>query len=384
MYKTRFKKWGLMKNKRSAPVSTKGGSVIGIRNPRSPQMTRKLAAPNFYKNPEDAFRFMNVYFNTVRFRDRQPSTKGNTVVLVPVTAEWAGYLATVKCLFSLGRHQQAFQIVDMCCHRYKAVLSSQDLSLPDITIRALMTLSGLDSSLVEIFFRFIYNMSQIVLGPLHPFSTLLSKIKQAGADNLTRCVNAAFQYYVKSLVYIRPHVMVLNFGDYFRDLIDNKFLNADNMHRQLLPLEQDLLKSESEEQLSNQPKSAELHQVLKSRIAWLKFYTGRHDEAKKLVSEILDDPLADPRVISGCGCYDILHEISVAENKHEIALDSLHKAVAASVEGYGHGHCVTARSMAALEAYLKSRGRSEEAGKVHRDSELQLERICREVRRLWL
>ncbi|KAI0505117.1 Clr5 domain-containing protein [Xylaria bambusicola] len=233
MYKTRFKKWDLVKNKRSAQVFTRSGSVIAMGNSRCLQMTPKLAAPDFYKNPEDAFRFMSIYFNTVRFRDRMPSTQGNTVVLVPVTAEWAGYLGIVKCLFSLGRHHQAFKIVDMCCHRYKTVLSSQDLSLPDITVRALMTLSGLDSSLVELFFRFVCNMSQIVLGPFHPFSTLLSKIKQAGPGNLVYCINAAFQYYVKSLVYIRPHPMVLNFGDYFRDLIDNKFMNADNMYHQL-------------------------------------------------------------------------------------------------------------------------------------------------------
>ncbi|KAI1358325.1 Clr5 domain-containing protein [Xylaria arbuscula] len=383
MYKTRFRRWGLMKNKKSTPAMKRRLAVI-TKLSQTPQMIQTLPPPEFYKKPEDAFRFIQVYFTTVRFRDREPSDTAITVVLVPVTAEWAGYLATVKCLFSLGRHKEAFQIVDMCCHRYKFVLKSQDLSLPDITVRALVTLSGLDTNLVDMFFRFIYKMSQIVLGPLHPFSTLLSKIKQAGVDNLVYCINASFQHYVRSLVYIRPHPMVLSYGDYLRDLIDNKFLNAGHMHRQLLPFEHDLLNPKPQAEVPNQSYSIELNQVLRSRIAWLKFYTGRYDEAKKLISGILDDPLADSRVISGCGCYDILHEVSVVEKRHELALEALQNAVTTSVKGYGYGHCVTARSMAALEAYLRSTDRLEEAEKVHRDSETQIEQICDEVRRLWL
>lgn len=386
MYKARFKKWGLTKNKKSV-LATKSSSAVVKRSSQAPQPIQTLPPPEYYKKPKDAFRFIQVYFTTVRFRDREPSTTGNTgniVVLVPVTAEWAGYLATVKCLFSLGRHQEAFQIIDMCCHRYKSILQSQDLALPDITVRALVTLSGLDANLVDIFFRFIYKMCQIVLGPLHPFSMLLLKIKQAGIDNLVYCINASFQYYVKSLVYIRPHPMVLRYGDYMRDLIDNKFLNAVHMHDQLLPLEHELLKPRPQGRVSNEPHSAELNQVLRSRIAWLKFYTGRHKEAEKLIHGILDDPLADYRVISGCGCYDILHEVALFENRHELALKALQNAVSASVKGYGYGHCITARSMAALEAYLRNTDRLEEAEKVHRDSELQLEQICDEVRRLWL
>ncbi|KAI1292675.1 hypothetical protein F5Y03DRAFT_400311 [Xylaria venustula] len=70
------------------------------------------------------------------------------------------------------------------------------------------------------------------------------------------------------------------------------------------------------------------------------------------------DPLADIRAISGCECYNILHGIAVVENKHkpELALAALQDAVVASVKGYGYDHCVTAHSIAALEAYLKSKG----------------------------
>ncbi|KAH8165036.1 hypothetical protein CIB48_g3172 [Xylaria polymorpha] len=353
MYKTRLKKWGIAKNNKSKPIPgcsrnndisvqkkprqsagpqvdgrgiTNHNSAIATRHSRTPQAIHNIPPPDFYKLPEDAFRFTKVYFNTVRFRNPEPSTLGNTVVLVPVTAEWAGYLATVRCLFSLGRHRQAFQLVDMCCHRYKFVLSLQDLSLPDITIRALVTLSGLGSGLVEIFFNFAYKMCQIVLGPLHPFSILLQKFKEAGINNLVSCINAAFQYYVSSMVYIRPHPMVLAYGDYLRDLIDNKFVDAGHMLRQLLPLKQTLLKSQSQGQPSSQSNTTELTQVLQCRIAWLNFYTGRYEEAKELVSGILGEPLIDARVISGCGCYDILHKIAVAENRHESALDALKKA----------------------------------------------------------
>ncbi|GAP91401.2 hypothetical protein SAMD00023353_6300450 [Rosellinia necatrix] len=420
MYKTRFKKWGVAKNRlkstqlekpasgnspglsRSTNISVKTKSKppprrkadkreiinhdAAIASRRSPtaRQIQNMPPPDFYKLPEDALRFTTVYFKTVRFRSSGLPSLDNTEFDMSVINEWARHLATMRYLFSLGRNREAFQLVDICCHRFKSILRPQDLSLPDITVRVLVTLSGVGFGVMEIFFKFAYKMCQIVLGPLHPFSVLLCKFKEAGRRNLTHCINAAFQYYSSCLVYIKPNPILLGHGDYLPELIDSKFVDPGHLLRQLLPLKESLLKSHPQGQSLGQLNSAEFIEVLKCRIAWLTFYTGRHEESKNLVVGILNEPLFDPRIISGCRCYDILHKIAVAENRHDLALDALQNAVAVSMKGYGASHFITARSMATLEAYLRSRDRLEEAEKVHKDPKSQTEQICSEVRRLWL
>ncbi|KAI1424747.1 hypothetical protein F5Y12DRAFT_429791 [Xylaria sp. FL1777] len=109
--------------------------------------------------------------------------------------------------------------------------------------------------------------------------------------------------------------------------------------------------------------------VLQCRIAWIHFYARHYEEATTLVLQILSDPLANTGVIGGCGCYDILYEIAIAENKHDVALDMLRKAVKTSVGGYRYAHYLTTTKMARLKSYLRSRGCLEEADKVRMDSE---------------
>ncbi|KAI3336205.1 Clr5 domain-containing protein [Ustulina deusta] len=424
MYKMRFKKWGVAKNNlsKSVPLGKAGmerendpaGSAS--RSPKTNQKSEKLmvakmnrrrianrasaptprdpwtrsviksmAPPDFYKGPEDAFRYTKLYYSTVLLPNLEPSTSGyGIVVWTPTVAEWVKYLTTARSLFALGYPRRAFMLVDMCFHRYRSILTSKDLSLPDLTVGAILSLFRFGTDLVEAFLNFAYKMSQIVLGKNHPQTILFHKLKAAGTENLVHCIVAARHHYAGRYIRVGSHASTECYGEYYSDLLHNKFADASLPLQELQPLQYHL-QHHLQRHVQGQPESESnlAHiQAIQCRIAWLHLYSGRHEEATTLVLGILNEPLSDPRVISGCGCYDILYEIAVAENKQDLALDMLRKAVAMAVEGYGYAHCVTAKKMARLESYLQSMGCLEEADKVRIDSEFYLEQICGEVQRL--
>ncbi|KAI0814508.1 Clr5 domain-containing protein [Xylaria sp. FL0064] len=395
MYKTQFKKWGVAKYNRSKPtrleaerttgptgtvgrsleseLSSKHSFVTRARNcpalvsrhSATPSVIRSMTPPDFYKSPEDAFRFTKVYYSTVRFPDIDPSISDNTMAWAPAFAEWVMCLAATRNLFALGYPRRAFLLLDMCCHEYRSLLGSQQPSLADLVITVILYLSWFGASLVEAFLNFAYRMSEIILGISHPLSILLQKFKGSSADDLIHCTGIALQYYTAG------HISIYN-----------KIFDPEC---DLLPL-QHRLQHFLRRRVQGQPKDqsnilAHVH-AIQCRIAWIHFYARRYEEATELVLGILRDPLADARVISGSGCHEVLYEIAVVEKKHDIALDTLRKAVATSMKGYGYAHCVTAIKMARLESHLRSRGSFEEAHRMRLDSKFQLEQICNEVRRL--
>lgn len=151
-----------------------------------------------------------------------------------------------------------------------------------------------------------------------------------------------------------------SYGDIHSDIIHHKILDISTTQSELQNLQHRL-----QRQPESQSNLIEETAVLQCRITWLHLYARRYEEATKSLLGMLREPLVDAHVITGC--YDILYDIAVAENKHDLALDMIRKAVETSVEAYGYAHCATARKMARLESYLRSKGRLQEADKVHTD-----------------
>ncbi|KAI1738033.1 Clr5 domain-containing protein [Xylaria scruposa] len=429
MYKTRLKKWGLAKNKRSKPtpleetipelpnrsagaadVSAETNQKSRSKQPIIPKKNKRLArnhnhmitpgnswprsvirsmaAPDIYKFPEDSLRFTKVYFTTVRFPDREASLSGNTVIAWPLAAgEWVNFAFAARTLFTLGYPRRAFLLVDMCCRQYRSLLSLEDLSIVDVTTAAIPGFFRLGPGLVEAFLDFVCNMCQIVLGKSHPLSILFQKFKAVGAENFVPCIKQALQYYGPNTIKVDSRPIMESFGIYYKDIMGSNLFGERLVLRHLQSLQhhlQHLLEQQAQGSPESQYHLLEHVHALQCRIAWIRFYTGQHEEATQLVLGILSEPLADARVISGCGCYDILYEVAVAKDDHDLALGILQKGVEVSVQGYGYAHCVTACKMTALESYLRSRGRLEEADKVCKDVERQLEQICGGVQRLQL
>ncbi|KAI0546035.1 Clr5 domain-containing protein [Xylaria curta] len=429
MYKTHFKKWGLMKNKRSKPTSlqeinpkhpnrsTKAtdasvetnqkskpkqftiakknerlaenrNSMITPGNSWPRSVIRCMAAPDFYKFPEDSLRFTQVYFTTIRFPDPKPSLSGNTFIAwPPAAAEWVNFAFAARTLVTLGYPRRALLLVDMCCRQYRSLLSLGDLSIVDITTAAIPAFFALGAGLVEAFIDFACNMCQIILGTFDPLSILYQKLKAAGAENIVPCSRQALQYYWPNTVRVDSRPLMESFGCYYKLMTHGDVFDERLVLRHLQSL-QHRLQYFFEQQAQGSPESQhyllEHVHAFQCRIAWIHFCTGQHEEATQLVLEVLSEPLADARVISGGGCYDILYEVAVAKNDHDLALGILQKGVEVSAQGYGYAHCVTTCKMAALESYLRIRGRLDEADKVCKDVDRQLEQICGGVQRLKL
>ncbi|KAI0540228.1 Clr5 domain-containing protein [Xylaria digitata] len=415
MYKTRFKKWGLAKNKRPKPLCLKdsnpnspyipaedaGRSLETSQRSKKPiaskrsrritdhsstlthkhlwaqPMARSMAPPDFYKFAEDVSHSTLVYIRSVRSPTPELPSSSKTIAW-----PWLNYITTAGTLFSLGHPRRALLLVDICCQRYRSLLGSQDLSLLETTIVAILKFMRYGPGLVEAFIDFACNMSQIVLGIAHPLSLLFQKWKAAGSGQLAYCIGTAIQYCqgeycLGGVANVVSHPMMESYGDMYSEMIYHKIFRPTIMLSEL-QLFQTYLQDHVQREPGSQSLLLERVQGLQCRVAWLHFYAGYYEEATKVVFEMLSEPRADTRVITGC--YDLLYDIAVAENKHEMALEMIRKAVAASVEAYGYAHCTTARKMARLESYLRSKGHVQEADKVRRDSEMQLEQICEEIR----
>ncbi|KAI1283554.1 Clr5 domain-containing protein [Xylaria sp. FL0933] len=414
MYKTRFRKWGVTKyhrpkprpleagrttgatgpvgisseadqsSKQSVGTRTHYGSTLSSKHSGTQSVIRSMTPPDFYKLSEDALRFTEVYYSTVRFPNIYPSISDNTMAMAwaPAFAEWAMCLAATRSLFALGYPRRAFLLLDMCCHQYRSLLKSQHPSLADLVITVITYLSRFGASLVDVFLNFAYRMSQIILGTSHPLSILLQTFKGANAENLVHCTGIAAQYYTAGHISVASHPLTMCYGDSYSDQIYHKIFDPEC---DLLPLQhrlQHFLRRRVQGQPEDQSNILAHVHAIQCRIAWIHFYARRYEEATELILGILRDPLADARVISGSGCHEILYEIAVVEEKHDIALDTLRKAVATSMKGYGYAHCITATKMARLESHLRSRGFLEEAHRMRIDSKFQLEQICNEIRRL--
>ncbi|KAI0431939.1 Clr5 domain-containing protein [Xylaria sp. FL1042] len=400
MYKTRFKKWGVAKNRcklvpleeagaertikpteavgrssdgnqspRQPVVATKNrGSAIISRHSRTGLGIRSMTPPDFYKSPEDAFHFIHIYYTTVRFSNLGQNISTGSIPWAPAVAQWCNYQNGARSLFALGYPHRAFLLLDICYHRYKSLLSSQHPSMSDLTLGAIIGLLRFGTRLVESFINFAHQMCQIILGTTHPLSILLQKFKGARAENLAHCAVQALPYYTGYYMFLESQEAFINsYGDCYGDMICNKIGDPEYELRSLQHHVQHFVQWHAQEQPENRSNLLAHIHALQCRIAWIHYYARRYEEATELVLGILREPLADARVISGCGCYEILYEIAVAEKKHDTILDILQKAVATSVKAYGYADCVTAAKMARLESHLRSRGCLEEADRIRVD-----------------
>ncbi|KAI0483433.1 Clr5 domain-containing protein [Xylaria cf. heliscus] len=414
MYKTRFKKWGLTKNIRSKPACVKDARLIRAGRPAmsasgspetetdqqskqpiapimslrqitnhgsihilqhlgSPSAIRSISSPDCYRYAEVTFYYTQIYISSTGFPSLESSASEKRLVTDAACAEWIDCALTAKALLKFGYFRQAVLLVDVCCRQYRSLLSSRDLSLMPITVVAIQKILRYWPGLARAFLNFVCTMAQIVLGANHPLSMLFHKLKEAGIDNLSYCICMALQHFLGGIVHVMPHPMIDSYGDFYYDMIHGKVL-----HKSVIWSEIQHLQSRLQNRLQGGPESeclfVEETTAIKCRMAWLHFHEKRYKEATELLLGMLNEPTADAHVTSGC--CDILHDIAVAENKHDSALDMIQKAVEASIEAYGYAHSTTVRKMAYLEYCLRRMGRLPEADKVYLDSEMQLIRIC--------
>lgn len=281
-----------------------------------------------------------------------------------------------------GHFQQAVLLIDMCCHQYKSLLCSQDLSLVAITIAAILKVLLHWPGLAHAVLNFVCTMSQIVLGAPHPLSMLFHKFKEAGVDHLAYCISITLQHFLGGIVHIMPHPMRELYGEIYYDMLRGKIHDKSTILSEFQHVHHRLQRRLQEPPQGQTESPSDLIEdttTMQCRIAWLHFYGRRYSNATKLVMEMLSEPTVDAHVTAGC--YDILHDIAAAQNNHDLALDMIQKAVKASVEAYGPAHCTTTRKMVLLESCLRSMGRLSEADEVHSTWEMQLTQICERSRK---
>ncbi|KAI1124018.1 Clr5 domain-containing protein [Nemania abortiva] len=409
MYKTRFKKWGLAKNINSKPaclnnvrpahasghIATttgtypKGGfrqitnydSVPILQDLCTPSAVLIMAPPDCYKFAEATFHSTQVYFNSVGFQSLGLSASEKRLETATACAEWLDRVITAKTLLTLGYFRHAVKLIDICCHQYRSLLVSQDSSLMAVTINSVLKVLRYWPGLAKVFLDFICKMSQTVLGTYHPLSMVFQKLEEAGMGHLAYCLYTTLRQFLGGIVHIMPHPMMESYGDFIGDMVHGKVHDANTMQVELQSL-QDRLQHHTQRYLTRRSDSPENTAAIQCRIASLHYYGKRYEDATKWALRLLNESLFNAHVATGC--YDILHDIAVAENKSDLALENVRKAVETSVEAYGHVHCSTVRKVARLDSCLRRMGRLQEADKVKSDFEVQLTRICEDTRGLRL
>ena len=350
---------------------------------RNRTLIRSSTAPDFYKGPEDALHFAQVYHTTTQFSS--PSVSGEKIIVSHLLGQLTQYFKIARTLYALGHQDTGLALLTMCCQRHKAFLSSSNLSLiPWITVGAIITASRVG---VESFMAFVLKETLVVHGDSHPLSIMYQKLAAVGStDNFFRCLASLLQYYMGTHTYIGSQPYIWD-GEWYYDLINKGAVDA-NMQLNEIEHLQRHLRYHVQQYLQGRPDSRHTNlahaQALQCRIAWVYYSCRRYEEATAVASELLSEPVIDTRVVSEGGCHDILYKIAMAENKHDAALDALHKAVETAVEGYGYGHSMTADKTARLESHLRSMGRVSEADEVRKDLENQVKQICIKVQRLQL
>ncbi|KAI1743131.1 Clr5 domain-containing protein [Xylaria scruposa] len=412
MYKTRFRKWGVAKNIKAIPedapenvVSASGpseadrqskqpiapimavqritnhGSVHALRHFWTQPAILNIAPPDCYKFAEGTFYYTQVYISSIGFPNLGSSIANKRLATIAAVAEWLSCATTAKTLLALGHFKEAVLLIDVCCHQYRSLLGSQDLSLMAITVIAILKVLVYWPGLAVAFLRFVCKMTEIVLGTTHPLSLLFRKLKEASVDHLAYCFGMTLQHFLGGIVHVMPHPMMESYGDLYSDMFQSRILDTRTALSDIQHLQRRL-----RYRLQGLPESQ--HDIIEdtasmqSRIAWLHYYDRRYEDATEMVIGMLNEAEADAQVTTGC--YDILYDIAVADNKHDLALDMIEKAVEASVMAYGYANCTTTRKLVRLETCLRTMGRLSEADKVHSSWETQVTQICEKVQRMRL
>ncbi|KAI0543880.1 Clr5 domain-containing protein [Xylaria curta] len=412
MYKTRFRKWGVAKNVKAIPEDTPenvvsaSGSSEADRQPKqpiAPIMTvqritnhgsvharrhfwtqpdiQNIAPPDCYKFAEGTLHFTQVYINSIGFPSLGSSIADKKLITIAASAEWLNNVMTAKTLLGFGHVRGAVLLIDACCHQYRSLLTSGDLSLVAFTVLAILKVFKYWPSLAMAFLQFICKMSDIVLGTSHPFSMLFRKFREAGVDHLVYCFGMTVRHFLGGIVHIMPHPMMESYGDHYSDMFQRKMLDTNTALSELYHLQR-RLRHRLQGLPENESDIVEETPAMQCRIAWLHYYARRYEDATEMIMGMLNEPEVDARVTAGC--YDILYDVALAENKHDLALDMIQKAVEASVVAYGYAHSSTTRQMARLETCLRAMGRLPEADKVHSSWEMQVTQICDKVQRMRL
>ncbi|KAI0097190.1 Clr5 domain-containing protein [Nemania sp. FL0031] len=405
MYKTRFKKWGLVKHpksnsacseshcprpivsanmptpKRGVGQITNDVSVPNLQDLWVPSSIPSIAPPDCYKFAEITFHSTQVYFSSIGSLGLGLPVSDKKLVTATACAEWLDCVITAKALLTFGYSREAVLLIDLCCHQYRPLLDSQDPSLMAVTIACVLKVVRYWPDLAKTFLNFICTMSQIVLGAPHPLTTVFQKFKEAGICHLAYCIYMTLRQFIGGIVHVMPHPMMDSYGDFYGDMIHGKFIDTNTTLGELQIL-QNRFQGRPQRQPNSQPSPPEEAAAIQCRIASLCYYGKRYEDATEWALRMLNEPLVSAHVATGC--YDILHDVAVAENKYELALENIQKAVDTSVEAYGRFHYSTIRKTARLEACLRRMGRLQEASEVQLDLEAQVARMCEKIRSLRL
>ncbi|KAJ8125923.1 hypothetical protein O1611_g7715 [Lasiodiplodia mahajangana] len=384
MYKTRFKKWGLVKNPKSGSACPQSSPPKPVVSPSMPppkggvgQITKdvsipilqnlwmsssigNIAPPDCYRFAENTLQSTQAYFSSTGFTSLGLAAPDKKLVTATACAEWLDCMITAKALLTFGYCRQAVLLIDLCCHQYRPLLSSQDPSLMAVTITCILKVLRYWPDLAKTFLNFICTMSQIVLGAPHPLSTVFQQLQKAGIGHLAYCIYMTLRQLIGGIVHVMPHPMMDSYGDFYGDMIHGKIIDTHTILSELQPL-QSRFQHYPQGQPETHPSPPEETAAIQCRIASLHYYGKRYEDATKWTLRMLNQPLVSAHVATGC--YDILHDIAVAENKYDLALERIKQAVDASIEAYGRFHYSTIRKTARLDFCLRRMGRLDEASK---------------------
>ncbi|KAI1854471.1 hypothetical protein JX265_007659 [Neoarthrinium moseri] len=254
MYKSRIKNWGLTKNLKSQEaerIKTKvdqgatptlpviRGRQIGSKrfkrhlnqvqphsptnqlvarrhtHSASPPIPQRLKSPKLLKEAEDCIQAIMSYTSS-RFDDHIWDLSSHDYNWGGDTASsWWVDMWVVSDLIEQRRSSpEGFELLEECFDRYGTLIVNQHPGLVSATLCTILQLGGVGPELAESLLRYVAGLSQIKLGPAHPFTRLWTVLVGMGLPQIRQ---AAFALMTAHMDVIRANTEP---GQRFRTIAD--------------------------------------------------------------------------------------------------------------------------------------------------------------------
>lgn len=328
-------------------------STISCRAPSTPggpsmSFLFPLTPPEDLKAPEECGYHVHNYFSNafeegmwqLQSPDWLPSNRR--------IVDWYNKVALARGTLSGGHTKKAFGILQTCFDEYRELLTTQDPRLIIYTWTA-MALMGEFPEIAEVLLKYMYNLSRIVHRSTHPLHQVLGQLYHMGmakimenSRHLFECQIAMFQKYLPADNLFLSSVSVFS----TKTLVIAGMMDADAAETVLLSL----------------PPVEDHTNRIPMALAYIYGFSKQYDKARRIVNELLETKLENPRTIAGA--YDTLFFIAFQEDSDEQIRIASRRRISYCLEAFGPSNEWTVDAASDLANHLRKVGDVEAADAV--------------------
>lgn len=279
--------------------------------------------------------------------------------------DWFNRIALARGALAGGHTQQGFKLLQLCFDEYKDMIMVQDPRLMLYTVTAIFLLVAYPE-IIDMFMKYISNLSRILQGPFHPLHQIISSLEQMGFSKMQEYARIIFDAQIAEFErYLSPDNQVLQSMAVFaiRNLAVSGLIDTDVAEGKLRTFPRDN---------DNGRISMALAQVL--------MMGARYSEARRICEELLASGIKRERTLAGG--YDTLFLICRLEGKEDLIRAASIRRINFCLETFGAKADWTVDACADYEKYLRDVGDNTTADNVFTDFGVQMEKLTEGVEEL--